>query len=214
MIPQRFVFEYPRRCLQLIDSIEGEARRKNLVGSFSLMIAPSLFLIPYERLDKKHPLREGQKEPGVYEALKRVSRQKFLEAEFWSSRPSASWRFGRIVSPVNDTFGWRTSGGVHPFAVEESDITGAAVDKVVRVVRNSLAHGNIVYLDEHGTETQGAMLHYLAFLSRYEETEEQRKISETYRMVATTEEGFLSFLKEWANWLQQQGMDQELYEAA
>ena len=69
------------------------------------------------------------------------------------------------------------------------------------MVRNALAHGNVIYLDKDGFETIGATVQYLAFLSRYEETAEQREHSETYRLVATTEESFLAFVKCWANWL-------------
>jgi len=49
LIPARVVFEYPQRCLQLIEAIEKVAMDRNLVGSFSLLIAPSLFVIPYAR---------------------------------------------------------------------------------------------------------------------------------------------------------------------
>jgi hypothetical protein len=39
----------------------------------------------------------------------------------------------------------------------------------------------------------------LAFLSRYEETGEERDAQETYRLVVTTEENFLHFVKAWAH---------------
>jgi hypothetical protein len=214
MVPQRFIFEYPKRCLELIKIMEPEARRKNLVGSFSLMVAPSLFLIPYERLNKQHPLRDGEREPDVYRALRRISKSAFLEADFWNGSPGVDWRLTRIVSPVNETYRWLTKRNLHPFAESENAIREATVDIVIRVVRNSLAHGNVVYLDKNGREEPGSEVRYLTFLSRYEETELQRAESETYRMLAVSEEGFLNFLKAWAAWLQAQGRDTLLFEAA
>ncbi len=214
MVPQRFVFEYPKRCLELIDTMEPEARRKNLLGSFSLMVAPSLFLIPYERLNKKHPLREGDREPSLYRALKLIAKSDFLKAQFWKEEPTGDWRLSHIVTPVNETWRWLTESNLHPFAAAANVIQDASVDKVVRVVRNSLAHGNIVYLDENGKEEPGAQVRYLGFLSRYEETEEQRAKRETYRLIAVTEDGFLQFLRAWAAWLGDQGKDSLLFEAA
>jgi hypothetical protein len=73
-----------------------------------------------------------------------------------------------------------------------------------------LAHGNVVYLDENGFETRGAQVQYLAFLSRYEETQKQRERAKTYRLVVTTEEGFLHFVKAWAAWLAQFPADRRL----
>ena len=47
MVPARFVTEYPQRCLELIDALEETARRRELVGSFSLLAAAAVFVIPY-----------------------------------------------------------------------------------------------------------------------------------------------------------------------
>ncbi len=214
MIPARFVFEYPERCLQLIEAMEPEARRLSLVGSFSLMVAPSLFLIPYERLSAKHPLREHEREPEIYQAIKRIGQQQWLRADFWSNSAADDWRLGRIVTPVNRTDDWKNERDLHPFRPEANVISDAKVDKVMRVVRNALAHGNVVYLDQNGFERRGARVQYLAFLSRYEEGEFNREHPETYRIVTVTEEGFLRFLKDWATWLQNFAMDQQIFEAA
>ena len=215
MIPARFIFEYPQRCIQLIAAMEPVARSLNLIGSFSLLVAPSLFLVPYERMKKAHPLGEHEREPEIYIALRRVDRQKFVNAEFWRGSPRGSWRLTRIVTEANHTNGWEDIEGLHPFSqAAKNQIDGADAEKVIRVIRNALAHGNIVYLDENGYERQGAQVQHLAFLSRYEESELDRQKSETYRVVSVTEEEFLHFLQDWAAWLQAQGMDSRIVEAA
>lgn len=215
MIPARFVVEYPRRCLDLIDVMEPEARRLSLLGSFSLMVAPSLFLVPYERMKSSHPLGEANREPEINTALKRIDRQTFLDAEFWQGNAPTDWRLSRVMSDVESTYHWQDRGGVHPMGeTAQNEIGNAVVGKIIRVIRNALAHGNVIYLDDHGFENKGALVQHLAFLSRYEEDDEQRKQSETYRLVTITEEGFLHFLRCWAGWLQQFHIDGKIQEAA
>ena len=87
-------------------------------------------------------------------------------------------------------------------------------DDVLRVIRNALAHGNIVYLNERGFEERDTKLQFLGFLSRYEETQEQKAKAETYRLVTTTEDEFLRFVKLWAKWVSQFKGDNLLSEAA
>ncbi len=74
-------------------------------------------------------------------------------------------------------------------------------DEVIRVLRNALAHGNIIYLDENFRELAGRRMAFMAFLSRYEESDEQRQKSTTYRLVVTAEDDFLRFVQLWAEWV-------------
>lgn len=64
-----------------------------------------------------------------------------------------------------------------------------------------MAHGNIIYLDDKGFETEGARVAHIAFLSRYEESEEQRAVAETYRLITVRETHFLPFVRSWAHWV-------------
>jgi hypothetical protein len=84
----------------------------------------------------------------------------------------------------------------------------------LRAIRNAVAHGNVVYLNASGLEIQGTEVQFLGFLSRYEETEDQRQKAETYRLVVTSEEGFLGFVKSWTAWVARFSSDGELYQAA
>ena len=119
------------------------------------------------------------------------------------------------MNRVEYTADWLDENEQHPMAPDaQNNIFSKKFGDVTRVIRNALAHGNVVYLDENGFETRGAKLRYLAFLSRYEETEEQRLKSKTYRLVTTTEDGFLSFVKSWAAWLADLPVDTSFSEAA
>ena len=215
MIPKRFVTEYPERCMQMLEILEPHARKRQLVGSFALMVASSIFVIPYERMKKPHPLGGVGSEPELYQAIKRIQRQKFLESEIWGCTPSGEWRMSRILTNPNHTNSWKDKNGSHPMAeMAENTIHDRCLEAVVRVIRNALAHGSVVYLDRDGRERPGAEVQFLAFLSRYEESEGQRAISETYRLVTTTEETFLSFVKAWATWLNEFPADDRLFAAA
>jgi hypothetical protein len=63
------------------------------------------------------------------------------------------------------------------------------------------AHGNIIYLDGDYREIAGNRMAHMAFLSRYEENEDQREKATTYRVVMTSEGEFLRFVKSWAAWV-------------
>jgi hypothetical protein len=48
-----------------------------------------------------------------------------------------------------------------------------------------------------GHEERDTKLQYLGFISRYEETAKEKEAAETYRLVTTTEDTFLAFVKRW-----------------
>jgi hypothetical protein len=201
MIPARFVVEYPLRCLELLQALEPTARKRKLLASFSLLAASGIFTIPYSRLkEHSHPLGEPPRCRSLYDALRIINKQKFLGAEFWRETQPGPWRFSRIVSRPNSTINWRDERGLHPMRADAQNMIGTCkVREVLWVIRNALAHGNIVYLDESGNESWGAEVRYLAFLTRHEEL--RAPPPKSYDLVTATEESFLDFVKSWANWL-------------
>ncbi len=215
MVPERFIFEYPDRSKQLLEMLEPEARKHNLIGSFSLLVASSIFLIPYERMKKGHPLKDTQREPQLYQAIRQVESERFLAAAFWPDKQLRDWRFSRIMNSANGTLSWQDKDGRHPMHAEaENTIGKRKAGEVLRVIRNALAHGNIVYLDDSGFETRGARVQYLAFLSRYEDDLPPQPGAETYRVVVATENDFLDFVKAWVAWLSRLPQDDRLFAAA
>jgi hypothetical protein len=216
MIPARFVVEYPQRCLDLIEALEPTARQRELVGSFSLLVAAAVFVIPYERMgSQRHPLHKAARDVDLFRALKTLRKKPFIMAPFWNGEPPNVWRFSRITTNANNTAGWVDEEGHHPMRPHaKNSMQDRKADDVLRVIRNALAHGNIVYLNERGFEERDTKLQFLGFLSRYEETEEQKAKVETYRLVTTTEDEFLRFVKLWAKWISQFQGDDQLSEAA
>ena len=202
MIPQRFAIEYPVRCLHLLDAFEPIARERDLYGTFSVMLAASILIVPWERANGRHPLTQEER-GDLHKGLRRLERQRWLAADFWGSAEPGEWRFSRIMGDPNQIHAWQDAQGRPSFAPDANTMHGRRVGDVFRVLRNALAHGNIVYLDGLGRETAGSRVQHIAFLSRYEENPEQREAAETYRVVTVHEKDFLPFVRAWALWVAQ-----------
>ncbi len=84
-----------------------------------------------------------------------------------------------------------------PEAVENARKTSAK--RILVDLRNSLAHGGVAYLDEDGRNTDGqaAMFGFVGAIL------ENRKVT-GLNVLRVCEEGFVAFLNDWANWLNQQ----------
>jgi hypothetical protein len=189
MIPQRFVTEYPERCEQLLTLLEPHARERELVGSFALLVASAAFTIPFARMtEKRHVLGEPERE--LSRAMKRLEDCSFLEAAFWNGAAPGFFRYAKIVNDPEVAAGWRDTNRKHP--MQSTEVKDG--NTVLRTIRNALAHGNVVYLDENGYESPGQRLRYLAFLSKHEDRH-------SHRVVIFGEEDFLSFLKAWIAWV-------------
>lgn len=199
MIPHRFVIEYPQRCLALLDRLAPEAEGMDLTGTFAVMLASSMLTVPFERLQARHPMHDGYDE--LAEALRQFAKMRWADAEILRDAAPSEWKFARIVNNPNEVSAWRDAEGRPTMSPEANTIERRRVSEVLRVLRNALAHGNIVYLNAEGYEVAGTRVEYLGFLSRFEESEAQRAETETYRVVAVREAHFLSFVRAWAGWV-------------
>jgi hypothetical protein len=213
MVPQRFVTEYPERCLALLDAIEPLARERDLVATFALLTASSVLVIPYERLGRLHPMSR-ERGSRLHRELRSLEKVRWYEAPFWANHRPDGWQFSRIVTDPNQVSEWVNAYGIPSASDEANEISKRMASDVLRVLRNALAHGNVVYLNEHGQEVAGTAVRHLGFLSRYEETPEQRANAETYRLVVATDEAFLNFVRLWATWLAYFPPEYDLTEAA
>lgn len=197
MIPDRFATDYPKRCLELLAAFEPIAKDQDLFGTFSIMLASSVLLIPMERVKGAHPLTQ-ERESNLQVALNALAGQKWLEAEFWQGQAPGDWRFSRIMANPDDTWGWHNKAGQPSFSPEANTISKRKADAVLYVLRNALAHGNIIYLAENGQEEKGSRVEHLAFLSRCEAEEGENN---TYQLVTVREADFLPFVRAWASWV-------------
>src|SRR5450759_4278424 len=145
MIPVRFAVEYPERSLRLLEELEPSARKHELVGSFSILVASSTILIPYERMQSRHPMHRKERDSDLSRALRSLDKKElFSSARFWKGSSPGDWRFSRILTEPNDTRDWRDEDRRHPMAIDaKNTIAARKAGEVLRVIRNALAHGNI-----------------------------------------------------------------------
>jgi hypothetical protein len=213
-VPSRFAIEYPGRVLELLRLLENHARKKSLMGSFGLLAAGAVLTIPYERMKAAHFLHDKLRDYDLATEVKRLEKAKFLTAPFWPDKEPGEWHQSRVIASVDNVDAWMDEMGSPSLSADANTIKRRTADEVIRVLRNALAHGNIIYLDKDHREISGHEMVYMAFLSRYEETKEQRERTETYRVVVTSEEDFLRFVKAWAVWVSRFPLDQSVREAA
>jgi len=213
-VPSRFAIEYPKRALELIRLLETQARRRDLMGSFGLLAAAAVLTIPYERMKASHFLHDEREDHDLAVQIRKLEKVKFMSAPFWRDEAPGEWRQSRIMESVNQVDDWRDDQGRPSLSDDANTIKERKAAEVIRVLRNALAHENIIYLDKDGREIANNRAVYLAFLSRYEETRERQELATTYRVVVTSEDGFLRFVKAWARWVSSFPLDYGVSEAA
>lgn len=167
-----------------------------------------MLTFPLERLNARQPLHSAGHDLVI--GLKRIAGQRWVEVGEWAAALPFRWRFARIMGDPNEVAGWRDERKVGSMAEEANTIGRRRAREVLRVIRNALTHGSIVYANENGHEVAGERVEWLGFLSRYGETPEQREAGETYRLVAAREADFLAFVKAWATLIGQLGIDDDL----
>jgi|Laugresubdmm15sn_1035100.scaffolds.fasta_scaffold05533_2 hypothetical protein len=205
MIPERFSTEIPQRMRSLLDALEPIARQQDLLTSFTLMAAMPILIIPLERIAKnragpRNEINDIKKARNFSFAWAEMKYKKFTK-EFLSSREERSrWRY--LIIPkiqIDNPTSWKDSLGRHPIqpgAINE--IEAQDVENILTVMRNALAHGSIVFLDENGEEKPNRRVTFIAFVSRVQVQERQ---SVDFRVLIVDEESFLTFLKRWTEWI-------------
>lgn len=104
MIPTRFISEYPERCLNLITMMEPKARKADLLGSFALLAAASVFTIPYERAKVHHMLARPTDDAPLYQALRVLEQEPFLSSELWGNEDAGEWNYLRVKHSSEHTW--------------------------------------------------------------------------------------------------------------
>lgn len=161
-----------------------------------------------------HVLHDEHKDDDLAVQIKILEKAKFLPAAFWHGQAPGTWRQSRIMGSVDQVDDWQDEAGRPSPSANANTIGRRKAEKVIRVLHNALAHGNIIYLDKDDREIAGRRMVSMAFLSRYEETDEQRRQAMTYRVVVTLEEDLLGFVKAWARWISSFPLGHAVSEAA
>jgi len=206
MIPERFSTEIPKRMRSLLNELEPIARKKDLLTSFLLMAAMPILIIPLERIAKtsrgpRNEINDVNKARSFAFGWTQIKFKKFAEIFLANQQERSSWRYVIVPkSQIENSTSWKDYLGLHPIHLGAvNEIGEQDVENILTVMRNGLAHGSIVFLDEKGEEVPNRKVTYIAFVSRVQGQE--RQTADSYRVLIVDEESFLIFLKRWTEWI-------------
>ncbi|WP_426125841.1 hypothetical protein [Pararhizobium sp. PWRC1-1] len=234
-IPLQYSLDIPTRCLALLDACEkqiavNEAHARRYGGPLDttllIALASQMILLPIERIVKHLGDQvvgytdDRQLSPKVSKALREKIRGRSLRdnarlAEFsWSFIPKAEV-FPTSKGIPDDVADLLNGEPSHQAAQRMS------MDQFVSCLRNSLAHGGVMYLDGDGytsRSTAEMLLFVSARQSRPEPfvNESTRKIvvpqpvTEALRLLRISTKDFRNFLYAWNEWLDEAGVSQEI----
>lgn len=201
MIPERFCIEYPTRVLQLLEGLGGQAAAMDLSTTFILSLAMPMLVIPMERLKSGHKFSDARVDSGLHRAYEGLRSTPFGMTPFWESSDQTRWRFAYLIGNVDAPDRWRDLNEVHPLAgdaaIRAEDVS---FENILLTLRNGLAHGSVVYLDETGPERPDRRVTQVAFLSDI-----RRDVPappQSHRLVVVEEQALRRFLIAWCQWMQ------------
>ncbi|MBI3127703.1 MAG: hypothetical protein HYZ11_08885 [Candidatus Tectomicrobia bacterium] len=188
--------DFPDRCLRLIGQFEKNIQ--NRLSTFSLMVAPSLLIAPYERLQtfpgkRINPQRDFDRFKKAKEEFDKLMEGKFEDAPFMADAQDGSWKYGKIATNIGQPDLWADEKG-HSCPDESfwKGMSTLQVNFVWECLRDSLAHWNIATTDS--LFQQKDRIQYLLFYrsknNRY-----------PWDAIKTTEKEFFRFIKAWATFL-------------
>jgi hypothetical protein len=220
MIPEHYARDIVERCDHLIEQLlpivlsDADTRFGGPLGTtFLLAMSTPMILLPMERILRPVENRDSVADDrSIDETLGQAVAETL----------SATARFGD--APFTQPGVWSYVAGHRPFnlargvpgelldRLSQAESSRAAMDapadRILRDLRNALAHGGIAYLDQRGrqTDSQAAML---AFVGA--RMDRGGRIT-SMNVLRIGEHEYRMFLAKWAAWLRQAGVTTALNE--
>jgi hypothetical protein len=217
--PNHYSLELPIRCLDLLDALWPHAQevypqhRKDLgplTATFLLSMAMPIINLPIERIERRVSARvEGYVADHEQDAALTRRMQERLGAKPIRNAPffvHGDWSYyeAMVEAPLNIAFGFPDEIAQRlrdPAAVNAASALRG--NQWTSVLRNSLAHGGIAYLDQAGNTARESPTHFLAFVSgSFDHDECGRPVRlKAVRTLRISMKDFRSFLHAWVHWL-------------
>jgi len=219
-IPQHYSRELPERCLFLIESllsavndlaIEGDEHLGPLTTTFLLAMSNPIITLPIERVER-HRRRalnglEGYADdrplsPELTNAVDIALGENALEQSPFIC--AGAWRFSSI--PYNEQQNvarYFPDDLAHALAMQDAleEARLMSASRWASCLRNSLAHGGVVYLDADGHQCFGQPTEMIGFVSAQYPKNNMRKPPERLVALRITRDDYLTFLRRWVGWL-------------
>jgi hypothetical protein len=219
--PTHFSLEVPKRAHQLLRDLyeqltDSDGTRLPLKATFLLSVSMPIVILPIERILKyKQKRTEGHMNDAVLNSrlADAVDHAIDLEEEVHQAKFFAGpWQYASLekgagfpnlaVEGLPDTVAAQLDA---PEAVERAGSLSA--DTFCRILRNALAHGGVLYLDQHGRSNSGAPVRRFAFVSTDRLNNPTKLHFLRIKMV-----DYRAFLQHWVDWLNREAIDEVLAE--
>ncbi|MCC6948959.1 MAG: hypothetical protein IT539_14435 [Bradyrhizobiaceae bacterium] len=221
--PLHYSLELPQRCLQLIEElwphVERIRQREHpelgaLTTTFLISMSMPIINLPIERLERHRDARsEGYADdrhidPRIMEAVTTVlSNQALQKAPFYSPK---AWSFVaytnrplfNIANPIPDDLALELD-------TDEATARAARMPTLqwCSILRNAMAHGGIVYLDDEGRASYGRPVKMYAFVSG-KFADSDREEVKGLNVLRISQANYHDFLRKWVAWLKSSGVDE------
>ena len=156
------VVKLPEKCLDILGQNEIRDIDNNREVTHMLALAMASLVIPFERLQQGHLSNDKHNQLYTVGALHELQNDKIVSSEKLWDKSMNSWRYGEIEGEFCGLKDKIQEGNMG------SDIKecGVTVDQFLRVLRNSLAHGNIFF---GSGEEPNSPIKQLVFLTKKKE---------------------------------------------
>lgn len=233
--PQHFGIELPQRCLTLLDRLwdlasetysERTPHLGPLTSTFLISMSMPIINIPTERIEKYLRLRDTEGyvddrhiNAEVTQAFQDVLQRRQLEdAPFFEV---GTWSFYEYVGePMNLT---RDLPENIASELDKDEAMQRAAQmpstQWLGVLRNALAHGGILYLNEHGRSAHDVPVKMFGFVNgRFgkglcphdnEKSCRAERVPNGLNILRIGEREYYEFLRKWVDWMREAGIAAE-----
>ncbi|RWF91519.1 MAG: hypothetical protein EOQ45_25500 [Mesorhizobium sp.] len=219
--PTHFSLEVPKRAHQLLRDLyeqlsDSEGTRLPLKATFLLSVSMPIVILPIERIlnYKRKPADVHMNDAILNGRLAdAVDRAIDLHAKVHTAKFfTGSWQYATLEKgsgfPNLAAVGLPENIATHldsPQALE--DARNLSANRFCKILRNALAHGGVLYLDQHGRSCSGAPVRRFAFVS----TDSPKKPTKLYFLRIKMVD-YRAFLQRWVDWLNEEAMEEILAE--
>jgi hypothetical protein len=228
--PDHYGVELPTRCMKLLSELWPHAEKLfpdhgeelgPLTASFLLSLAMPIINLPIERIERQNGTRfDGYVDDRMLDEALAQRMKTTLGSKKVSSAPffiEGVWAYHRSQQkqPINisDGFPDDIAEALLQQAAHEA-ASGLAGSQWSSILRNSLAHGGVAYLDEEGGTAQHRPAKYFVFVNgSFDRDECGRPIGlNAVHSLRVSTHDFKIFLNLWVRWLND--VDQDGYPCA
>ena len=190
-----YILDLPRRSIEILNIFEPKAKQQQLDVTLLLMVATTVFVMPKERLDAKHPSADFAKPENV-ELAKRLSslQSNRFRGSILCPNDGENWCFGKFSTyqDVQDKY------------MEAKPLGAQPVSQITTLIRNALSHGNVL--------TDGNPIRKLVLISEKRKKEKKENIQnfsvfDGYQFLVLPIFCFREFLILWLKFLDENKAD-------